>query len=157
MKKLDKIDYQILDILQKNSRVTNQDLAKMVSLAPSSCLQRVRRLQSADLISSYHAKLNLSEICEFVTCIVNVKLKSHSHEELQAFTDAVTSIPEVVECFTVNGECDYILKVIARNMTAYLDINDKLVSSSLYVATTTTHVVFDENKAFSHVDLTTLC
>ena len=85
MKKLDKIDYHILDILQKNSRISNQDLASMVSLAPSSCLQRVRRLQSSNLISGYHARLNLSEICEFVTCIVNVKLKSHSHEELQAF------------------------------------------------------------------------
>lgn len=156
MKKLDKIDYHILDILQKNSRITNQDLASMVSLAPSSCLQRVRRLQSSNLIAGYHARLNLSEICEFVTCIVNVKLKSHSHEELQAFTDVVKLIPEVVECYTVNGECDYILKVISRNMTAYLEINDKLVSSPLYVATTTTHVVFDENKAFTHVDLDTL-
>lgn len=156
MKKLDKTDYCILDILQKNGRITNQELASQVALAPSSCLQRVRRLEEDGFISGYHARINLRAVCRFVTCIANVKLKSHSYEELSAFKAMAASIPEIVDFYTVSGECDYILKIICRDMQAYLAINDRLIRNTDYSATIQSHVVMEENKPDTYVDLDTL-
>jgi len=156
MKKLDAIDYKLLDILQTNSRITNQELSKKIGLAPSSCLQRVRRLEDSGFISGYHAHVNLNEVCRFVICIADVKLKSHSPQEMKAFIAMVESIPEIVEYYTVNGVCDYILKAITRDMARYLEINDQLIGSTEYAATINTHVVLNENKSFTAVDLDTL-
>jgi len=156
MKKLDKIDYKIIDILQKDGRVTNQELARQVDLAPSSCLLRLRHLEENGVISGYHARVNLHSVCRFVTCMAGVNLKNHTHQEFIAFQEVVASIPEIVEYYTVSGECDFILKIICRDMSAYLEINDKLISSSSYSAIINTYVVMEENKSFSSVDLDTL-
>ena len=156
MKQLDKIDYKILSILQKDGRVTNQELARQVDLAPSSCLLRLRHLEENGCISGYHARINLHSLCRFVTCIANVSLKNHTHQEFLAFKAIMASIPEIVECHTVSGECDFILKIICRDMPAYLAINDKLISSQDYVASISSYVVMDENKAFTDVELETL-
>ncbi|MGX9416918.1 Lrp/AsnC family transcriptional regulator [Vibrio sp. RC27] len=156
MKKLDKIDYKIIEILQKNGRVTNQELARQVDLAPSSCLLRLRSLEEEGVISGYHAKINLHSVCRFVTCITSVNLKNHTYQEFQSFKALVESIPEVVEYYTVSGESDLILKIICRDMAAYLAINDRLISSKDYSATINSYVVMEENKTFSGVDLDTL-
>ncbi len=156
MKKLDKTDYCILDILQRNGRITNQELANQVALAPSSCLQRVRRLEEEGFIDGYHAHVNLRNVCRFVTCIATVKLRHHSYQELLAFKAMATSIPEIVDFYTVSGECDYILKIICRDMQAYLEINDRLISNSEYSATIQSHVVMEENRPTSYVDLDTI-
>lgn len=156
MKSLDRTDYKILDILQENARITNQDLANQIALAPSSCLQRVRRLEEEGVISGFHARVNLHSVCRFVTCIANVKLKNHSYKELLAFQETAKSMPEIIEYHTVSGECDAILKIICRDMPAYLELNEQLISSSEYAATINTHVVLNENKTFTSVDLETL-
>jgi len=156
MKKLDKIDYKIIDILQKKGRVTNQELASQVDLAPSSCLIRLRHLEEHGVIDGYHARVNLHAVCRFVTCIAGVNLKNHTYEQFLAFKEVVATIPEIVECYTVSGESDFILKIICRDMAAYLQINDQLISSSKYSATINSYVVMEENKPFTHVDLETL-
>jgi DNA-binding Lrp family transcriptional regulator len=156
MKSLDRTDYKILDILQENARITNQELASKVALAPSSCLQRVRRLEEDDVISGFHARVDLHTVCRFVTCIANVKLKNHSYKELIAFQEAAQAMPEIIEYHTVSGECDAILKIICRDMPAYLELNERLLRSSEYAATINTHVVLNENKMFTSVDLETL-
>lgn len=156
MKSLDKTDYKILDILQNNSRITNQELANQIALAPSSCLQRVRRLEEENIIIGYHARVNLHSLCHFVTCILNVSFKNHSYKELLAFEVKAKSMPEVIEYYTVSGGCDAVLKVICCDMPAYLKLNEQLINSTAYSATINTHVVLDENKAFIGVDLDTL-
>lgn len=156
MKNLDRTDYKILDILQNNGRITNQELANQIALAPSSCLQRVRRLEVEGIISGYHARVNLHSICRFVTCILTISLKNHSYKALLAFEEEAKSMPEVIEYHTVSGVYDAILKVICCDMPAYLKLNEQLISSSKYSATINTHVVLDENKAFTSVDLDTL-
>jgi len=156
MKKLDKTDYKIIDILQKDGRITNQELARQVELAPSSCLQRLRHLEEDGVIGSYHARVNLHSVCRFVTCIAGVNLKNHTYKQFVAFKEVVATIPEIVEYYTVSGESDFILKIICRDMSAYLEINDKLISSSNYSATINTYVVMEENKSFNRVDLDTL-
>lgn len=154
--KIDKIDLKILQLLQKTGRITNQSLADKVHLSPSSCLHRVRRLENANMIRSYHAHLDLASIARHITCIATVSLKNHTQEEFRAFESLIESIPEVVECYTVSGESDFIIRIICADMNRYLEINDQLVSSSSYQVNINTYVVMKENKRFESVELDTL-
>lgn len=154
--KIDKIDLKILQTLQKNGRITNQDLAEKVCLSPSSCLQRVRRLEKEQVIQSYHACLDLSRIARHIMCIATVSLKNHTQQEFKAFEQLIGSIAEIVECYTVSGESDFLIRIICADMNRYLEINDELVSSSSYQVTINSYVVMKENKAFEAVELTTL-
>ncbi|MDP7403410.1 MAG: Lrp/AsnC family transcriptional regulator [Gammaproteobacteria bacterium] len=155
--KLDEIDLRILQTLQKDGRITNQNLAERVNLSPSSCLQRVRRLDQAGVISYYQAHLNLGSIARHIICLATISVKNHTQEDFNAFEDLIESIPEVVECYTVSGESDFLLKVICADMRRYVEINDQLVGSSRYQVTINSYVVMKENKAFRGVDLATLC
>ena len=155
--KLDKVDLRILQTLQKDGRITNQNLAERVNLSPSSCLQRVRRLDQAGVISYYQAHLNLGSIARHIICLATISVKNHTQEDFNAFEDLIESIPEVVECYTVSGESDFLLKVICADMRRYVEINDQLVGSSRYQVTINSYVVMKENKAFRGVDLVTLC
>lgn len=154
--KLDKLDLRILGILQQDGRITNQKLAEQVNLSPSSCLQRVRRLEQEGVIGSYHAHLNLDSIARHIMCIATVSLKNHTQEEFNAFESLIKTIPEVVECYTVSGESDFLLRVICPDMNRYVEINDQLVGNSSYQVTINTYVVMKENKSFSGVNLATL-
>lgn len=154
--KLDKTDVKILQTLQKEARITNQELAERVALSPSSCLQRVRRLETQGFIDSYHAKINLSAFCRHIMCIATVSMKNHTQEDFRAFETLVEQIPEVVECFTVSGEFDFFLRIICPDMRRYLEINERLVSSANYLMSINTHVVMNENKQFYGADLESL-
>lgn len=154
--KLDKLDLRILTILQENGRITNQDLAAKVNLSPSSCLQRVRRLEKSKFIHSYQAGLNLDRIARHINCIAAVTVKDHTQQEFKAFVALIESIPEIVECFTVSGESDFLVKIICADMNRYLEISDLLLSSNQQQVTINTYVVMKENKRFRGVDLSTL-
>lgn len=154
--KLDKIDLRILEILQKDGRITNQKLAEQVSLSPSSCLQRMRRLEQEGVIQSYHASLNLGSIARHIMCIATVSLRNHTQEEFNAFESLIASIPEVVECYTVSGESDFLLRILCPDMNRYVEINDQLVGDNRYQVTINSYVVMKENIPYRGVDLSTL-
>ena len=154
--KIDKIDLKILDTLQKDGRITNQDLAQRVCLSPSSCLQRVRRLEREKVIRSYHAHLDLTGIARHIMCIATVSLKNHTPEEFKAFETLIASIPEVLECYTVSGESDFFVRIICADMNRYVAINDQLVGSSSNPVNINTYVVMQENKRFEAVEFHTL-
>jgi Lrp/AsnC family transcriptional regulator of ectoine degradation len=154
--KLDRIDQKILQILQQQGRITNQKLADQVSLSPSSCLQRVRRLETGGVIESYHARVNLTRVARHIICIATVSLRNHTQDEFTAFEALVEAIPEVVECFTVSGESDFLMRIICPDMNRYVEINDQLVASNSYQVTINSYVVMKENKPFRGIDLKTL-
>ena len=154
--KLDRIDLKILHELQANARITNQDLAGRVCLSPSSCLQRVRRLEQNDVLTSYHAKVNLPLVCRHLVCLVMASLKNHSQADFKAFEERVNSIPEIVECYTVSGEFDFFLKVICPDMVSYLEINDLLVGSADHAVNLSTHVVMSQSKSFNSINIAAL-
>lgn len=154
--KLDKIDQKILQILQQQGRITNQKLADQVSLSPSSCLQRVRRLETGGVIESYHARVDLASVARHIICIASVSLRNHTQDEFNAFEALVESIPEIVECFTVSGESDFLMRIICPDMNRYVEINDQLVSSNSYQVTINSYVVMKENKPYKGIDLSTL-
>lgn len=117
--KLDSVDRKILQTLQENGRITNVDLAQKVGITAPPCLRRVRALEEAGYIEGYHADLNHKSLGFTITAFILVGLNSNSEADLSAFEAKSNEWPLVRECFLVNGEYDFILKVVARDLTEY--------------------------------------
>lgn len=153
---LDSIDLRILKSIQCQARITNQALAELVHLSPSSCLQRVKRLEDNGYIHKYIAVLELNQICSFITCIATITFKGHDQNDFQDFVNEINEIPEVIECSTVSGQFDFILKLICKDMPRYLELNNYLLNACSKIGSIKTHVVMNENKKFEGFDLTAL-
>ena len=117
--KLDKIDKKILDILQTDGRITNAQLSKDIGLSPAPTLERVKKLENAGIIMSYHAKVNTEKINLGVTTYVMVSLKGHNKSNIDKFIMAIDGVDEIIECNHVTGSSDFILKVIAKDIPSY--------------------------------------
>ncbi len=117
--KLDGVDKKILKTLQENGRITNVDLAEKVGITAPPCLRRVRALEEAGYIEGYHANLNHKSLGYTITAFILVGLNSNSEADLSGFEAKVKEWPMVRECYLVNGEYDFILKVVAKDLTEY--------------------------------------
>lgn len=142
--KLDKIDRRIISDLQANGRITNVDLAKNAGISAPPCLRRVRNLEDAGLIVSYHARVNHSALGYPVTVFTTVKLNSVGEGELRKFETLLEKWPLVREAYVMTGESDFLLKIVARDWDDYQDFltnhllesaNIASVKSSLSVKT----------------------
>ena len=111
----DRIDNKILEALQKNARISNKELAANVGLAPSSCLERVRRLQDRDIISGFHAEVNPAAMGIRLQAFVSVRLAQHTRDVLDGFRDHVAALPEVVSVYHVAGQDDFMVHVAVRD------------------------------------------
>lgn len=117
--KLDEIDRNILRILQRDGRITNSQLSKDIGLSPAPTLERVKKLEQAGYIASYHALLNKEMMGIGVTTFVQVSLKQHNKDTIEKFVDAINKLDEVVECHHSTGSCDFILKVVSKDIAGY--------------------------------------
>ncbi|RDE18527.1 Lrp/AsnC family transcriptional regulator [Motiliproteus coralliicola] len=145
---LDRINRKIISTLQREARITNQELAERVGLSPSSCLNRVKKLEQQGLIGPYLSVLNLPALCRSVTVIATVSLKDQSTEAFRQFQQQAGEIDEVVECYTVSGAFDLFLKVVAADMGRYNAINDRLLDLLPGKVNISSHVVLNEDKPF---------
>ncbi|MFC3441886.1 Lrp/AsnC family transcriptional regulator [Sphingobium rhizovicinum] len=116
---IDDIDLQILGELQRDGRMTNVELARKVGLTAPPCLRRVRALEEAGAITSYHAVVDPALLGYTITVFAMVSLKSQAEADLKAFQDHVAGLPEVRECHMLNGEIDFILKVVAKDLQSF--------------------------------------
>ncbi len=153
---LDRIDQNILSVMQASGRITNQQLAEKVNLSPSSCLARVRKLEDDGCIEGYHAQINLERLCRYMTCIAMISLGQHRQEDFRTFEAYVKTLPEVVQCDTVSGGCDFILRIVCADMERYHEVNEMLLNSGTNVVNIKTHVVMSETKPFSKFPLSEL-
>jgi len=119
MPKLDDTNRKILSILQSNGSITNAELARKVGLAPASTLERVRKLESSGVISAYVALVNNEKVGKPILAIVEITMSDHSAGSIRAFQEAVQEIPEILECYHVAGEKDFILKIVAADIPDY--------------------------------------
>ena len=119
---LDEIDRKILALLQKTGRMANIELADAVGLSPSQSLRRVRRIEQSGVVRSYVAVLNREALGLEVAAFVRVTLEKHDPKLTDAFERGLQKIPEVLECYAVTGEADYLLRVVAPTVKAYADI-----------------------------------
>lgn len=115
----DRIDRQILALLQEDGRMTNVELAERVGLTAPPCLRRVRALEEAGAIRGYHAALDPRLLGFTITVFALVSLKSQAGSDLAAFEAHVATIPEVRECHMLNGEIDFILKIVAADLETF--------------------------------------
>ncbi|MEK7769986.1 MAG: Lrp/AsnC family transcriptional regulator, partial [candidate division NC10 bacterium] len=116
---LDAIDARILGRLQEDARLSNVELAQAVGLSPSPCLRRVRELERAGVIRRYVTVLDPQRVGLPVSVFVNVTLEKQVERALGVFEAAVRQRPEVVECYLMTGEADYLLRVVVADLTAY--------------------------------------
>ncbi len=116
---LDRLDRKVLSALQRDGRISNVDLAALVNLSESACLRRVRALERAGLIERYVALLNQKEVGLSGTVFVHIVLRREEQSELAAFEAAVGQIPEVMECYLMTGEFDYLLRLVVSDMADF--------------------------------------
>lgn len=119
---LDRTDRRILEELQREGRLSNQELADRVSLSPSPCLRRVKRLEAQGVIQRYVAVLDPEKIGVGLVAYVNIRLRKHSgvgHEPMAAFRRDVQLWPEVAACYAMTGDMDYLLRVQVRDLAHF--------------------------------------
>jgi DNA-binding Lrp family transcriptional regulator len=116
---LDSIDRVILRHLQDEGRITNVELAERAGLTAPPCLRRVRALEEAGAIRGYHADLEPEQLGYAITVFAMVSLKSQAESDLRAFEDHIAKLPNVRECHMLNGEIDFILKVVAHDLQEF--------------------------------------
>lgn len=112
---LDETDARILEILQREGRISNRELATRVNLSPPAALMRVRRLEAMGIITGYVALLGREQLGYDMVCFISVTLQMHQIEQVERFRRAVSAMPQVLECHHVTGDYDYLLKVVVRN------------------------------------------
>ena len=117
--KLDTVDMKILTSLQDEGRMTNVDLAERVGITAPPCLRRVRALEESGFIRGYHADLDQEALGFGITVFALVSLRSQADADLQSFEKKVADWPLVRECFMLNGEIDFILKIVARDLAEF--------------------------------------
>lgn len=116
---LDKIDKRILNALQKDSSLSNNQLADLVGLSPSPCLRRVRILEEHGFIDGYSARLNSEKLGLNLTLFVRVWLKSQTEDVVNHFANTIKDLDEVQECYLMVGDCDFVLKVVVKDLADY--------------------------------------
>ena len=119
MDKLDKVDLQILRTLQQNARLTTKELASRVSLSSTPVFERLKRLESRGYMKKYIAVLNAEMLNQGFVVYCHVKMNRLSKDIATDFTERISKIPEVTECYNVSGHYDYLLKIHSPNMKYY--------------------------------------
>ena len=117
--KLDKIDLKIIEILQENSKITNLDLSKQIGLSPAPTLERVKKLEQSEIIQSYHAAINAQAMGLSIKTFVQVSLAWQKENALNNFLAKVKAIPEIIECYIITGEADFLMKIICKDIATY--------------------------------------
>jgi len=143
---LDEIDLNILERLQTDGRITNVELANSVGLTAPPCLRRMRALEEANVIKSYHAAIDPAKMGYTITVFAMVSLKSQAEIDLQAFEDHVQKLPEVRECYMLNGEIDFMLKVVAKDLQQFQSFLTSQLTSAPNVASVKTSLTIRSAK-----------
>lgn len=116
---IDEIDAAILEVLQHDGRISNVKLAEVVHLSESACLRRVKALEDSGVIDGYRATVNARRIGLPGSVFVNIALSSQEQADLDSFEEAVLAVPEVMECYLMTGEFDYLLRVVVADAEDY--------------------------------------
>lgn len=127
---LDKFDIAILIALQKDGRLSNRELADEIGLSNAPCWRRLKRLEDEGYIKGYRAELNAKKVNLNVIAFAQVSMDNHHPETLAPFLAIIKDCPEILECHSVSGDCDFMLKVITKDLDSY----DELLSKKLLQA-----------------------
>ncbi len=118
---LTKTDIQILTLLQQDARMTNQELADQIGMSSSPCWRKVRKLEEDEIIQGYRAVLDRKKIGMGVMVFVRVSIDSHSEAEARKFEQEVTALENVVACYSIGGDADFLIQVVSHDLDSYAE------------------------------------
>lgn len=146
-KKIDRIDKNILNELQKDGRLSNVELSKRVGLSPTPCLERVKRLEKEQYITGYQANLDSVKLDLALLVFVEISLSKTSPDVFDDFAAAVHELDVIQECHLVSGDFDFLLKTRVKDMLAYRQLLGDTLLRLPAVSESRTYVVMDEIKS----------
>lgn len=144
MKKLDTTDLEILGALYADARITNKDLAKQVNIAPSTCLERVKRLQSSGIIKSFSLDIDYKAIGGNIEAMTSVRLGNHTSEIINNFRNELVACPEVLRVFHMGGENDFLLHITVKDTEHLRDFVFRSITSRSEVVHLETALVYEQ-------------
>ncbi|CAI9429995.1 Leucine-responsive regulatory protein [Candidatus Ornithobacterium hominis] len=149
MENLDKKDLQLLRLLQKDAKLTVKELAQAVNLSPSPVFERVKRLEQEGYIRKYRAILNAEKLNKGFIVFCQIKLKQHERSVGNDFVRDIEALDEIVECYNISGDFDFLLKVQVMNMKHYQDfVYNKLGSLNSIGGTHSTFAMAEIKNTF---------
>ncbi len=143
---IDALDRSILAILQEEGRITNVELASRVGLTAPPCLRRMRALEEANVIRGYHAELDAGQLGYGIMVFALVSLRSQAEDSLRAFEAHIAELPEVRECHMLNGEIDFILKIVAHDLQSFQNFLTSELTPAPNVASVKTSLTIRTSK-----------
>ena len=151
---MDAKDQQIIRELQLDGRLTNNELAERVNLSPSPCLRRLRNLEKSGVIQGYTALVDQAAYGLPITVFIRIRLEHHNKEAVQSFERHINRIDEVLDCYLMTGDSDYLLRVIVESLASYEDfIREKIhrIPSIASIDTSFAYGTVKQNRAFASV------
>lgn len=153
MATLDKTDKKLLNLLQVNSKQTNKALADKLNLSVTAVFERIKKLERSNTIKSYVALLNRNKIERSFVVFCHIKLIQHTKEYLTTFEKEVIALDEIMECFHVSGDYDYILKIGVKDMETYREFMVTKLTTLKYIGSTHSTFMIGEVKNTTQIKL----
>lgn len=150
---MDQFDIRLLDALQKDGRLTNQELADRVGLSASQCSRRRAALEAEGVVTGYHAHLSHEALGLGVAAYVHVTLATHSPDNSRRFAELVNSLDEVLEACALTGEADYLVRLVASDLRALSRILNEVFLPHPSVAHVRSSIVLDDLKRTTRLPL----
>ncbi|MBL4752172.1 MAG: Lrp/AsnC family transcriptional regulator [Flavobacteriales bacterium] len=144
--KLDSTDLKILKRLQENGKITNLQLSEDIGLSPAPTLERVRKLESAKIITGYHATVDESTLGIGIKAFIQLTLARQAVNFIKDFKERIDEIQEIVECYQVTGNCDFLLKIEVADIPAFEDLITNKLSTVEQIGNMQTLVILSQPK-----------
>jgi len=152
---MDAIDIKLLELLQKNAELTIQELSKKVHLSTTPCWKRINQLKSNGYINKTVSLVDRKRVGANVTAMVSIKVNNHNQERISIFAKTIQDIPEVIECYRMSGETDYLLKVVVSDIESYDTFYKNLIEKVQFLKVTSNFAI-EEIKSTTEIPLTKL-
>lgn len=151
MKELDKIDQNLLNLLQQNARLTTKQLSMQLNLSPTAVYERIKKLEREDYILNYVAMVNPQKVKKDFIAFAMLQLAKHSAENITDFEKNIKALPEVVACFHISGSYDYLLKINLEDMKAFRKFMVEKLTEIPHISNTQS--VFSIHEVFNYTAL----
>jgi len=147
---MDKFDWQIIQALQKNGRLTNQEVGDLIGLSASQCSRRRQLLEQKGVILGYAARIHQQALGLEVTAMININLRIHEAKSQQAFQDLIEAEDNIQDAFSISGDADFILKVVAENLEQLSQFVTERLLSYGFIGHIKSYIVLKKIKEQNH-------
>ena len=152
---MDTIDIKLLELLQHNAELTIQELSKEVHLSTTPCWKRINQLKNNGYINKTVSLVDRKRVGANVSAMVSIKVNNHNQERISIFSKTIQDIPEVIECYRMSGETDYLLKVVVSDIESYDAFYKNLIEKVQFLKVTSNFAI-EEIKSTTEIPLTKL-